>query len=61
VAPIPKQVPPLNTVVRQIGQRGGFLGRKSDGEPGARTLWQGMHDIAVFVDGLRYARNLASA
>jgi Transposase Tn5 dimerisation domain len=59
--PIPKQVPPLNTVVRLIAQRGGFLGRKGDGEPGARTLWQGMHDIAVFVDGLRYARSLASA
>jgi hypothetical protein len=59
--PIPKQVPALNTVVRLIAQRGGFLGRKGDGEPGARTLWQGMHDIAVFVDGLRYARSIAAA
>lgn len=59
--PIPKQVPTLNTVVRLIAQRGGFLGRKGDGEPGARTLWQGMHDIAVFVDGLRYARSIAAA
>lgn len=59
--PIPKQVPRLNTVVRLIAQRGGFLGRMGDGEPGARTLWQGMHDIAVFVDGLRYARSIAAA
>jgi hypothetical protein len=59
--PIPKQIPTLNTVVRLIAQRGGFLGRKGDGEPGARTLWQGMRDIAVFVDGLRYARSLAAA
>jgi hypothetical protein len=30
--PVPKTVPPLNTVVRLIAQRGGFLGRKHDGE-----------------------------
>lgn len=47
--PIPKQIPTLNTVVRLIAQRGGFFGRKGDGEPGVRTLWQGMHDVAVFV------------
>jgi hypothetical protein len=49
-------VPKLNTVIRLIAQRGGFLGRKHDGEPGARTLWQGMREIATFVDGARYAR-----
>jgi hypothetical protein len=54
--PIPKQVPKLNIVIRLIAQRGGFLGRKHDGEPGARTLWQGMREIATFVDGARYAR-----
>jgi hypothetical protein len=59
--PIPKQVPTLNTVVRLIAQRGGFLGRKHDGEPGARTLWQGLHEVAVFVEGLRYARSQAPA
>ncbi len=59
--PIPKQIPTLNTVVRLIAQRGGFLGRKGDGEPGARTLWQGVREIAVFVDGLRYARSIAAA
>ena len=56
--PIPKQVPTLNTVVRLIAQRGGFLGRKHDGEPGAKTIWLGMQEIAVFVEGARYARQL---
>ena len=51
--PVPKQVPPLNTVVRLIAQCGGFLARKGDGEPGAKTLWQGMRDIAVFVRAAR--------
>lgn len=54
--PLPKQVPELNSVIRLIAQRGGFLGRKHDGEPGARTLWLGMREIATFVDGVRYAR-----
>ena len=54
--PVPKQTPTLNTVVRLIAQRGGFLGRKHDGEPGARTIWLGMQEIAVFVEGARYAR-----
>jgi len=43
-------------VVRLIAQLGGFLGRKGDGEPGAKTLWLGLCDIAVFVEGVRFAR-----
>ena len=54
--PVPKQTPTLNTLVRLIAQRGGFLGRKHDGEPGAKTIWLGMQEIAVFVEGARYAR-----
>jgi len=42
--PVPKQVPTINTVIRLIAQRGGGLGRKHDGEPGARTLWQGLRE-----------------
>ena len=47
--PVPKKTPDLNSVVRLIAQLGGFLGRKGDGEPGAKTLWLGLRDIAVFV------------
>nr|WP_181726149.1 IS4 family transposase [Polaromonas sp.]QJS06394.1 transposase [Polaromonas sp.] len=54
--PVPKQTPTLNTVVRLIAQRGGFLGKKHDDEPGAKTIWLGMQEIAVFVEGARYAR-----
>lgn len=53
---VPQAVPTANTVIRLIAQLGGVLGRKSDGEPGAKTLWLGMRDIAVFVQGLRYGR-----
>ncbi len=45
----PLSPPSLNTCVRWIAQLGGFLGRKRDGEPGVKTIWQGLrrlHDIA---------------
>lgn len=48
--PTPPDSPPtLNSCVRWIAQLGGFLARKHDGEPGVKTLWQGLrrlHDIA---------------
>jgi hypothetical protein len=53
-----KAVPTANTVIRLIAQIVRFLGRKSDGEPGAKTRWLGMRDIAVFVQGLRCARKI---
>ena len=53
---MPQKVPELNTVIRLIAQRGGFLARKGDGEPGVKSIWLGMQDVAVFVEGLRYAR-----
>ena len=59
--PIPKKVPGLNEVIRLIARRGGFLGRKGDGEPGARTLWLGLQEVAIFVEGARYARAFSEA
>lgn len=56
--PIPKAVPPLNTVLRLIAQRGGFLTRRHDGEPGAKTIWLGLQQVAVFVEGMRHARQM---
>ena len=35
---VPKKVPELNTVIRLIAQRGGFLARKGDGEPGVKAI-----------------------
>ena len=41
----PKQPPSLRQAVRWIGQLGGFLGRKGDGEPGAEVLWKGFQHL----------------
>ena len=43
----PAQPPTLNEVLRQIAKVGGFLGRKGDGEPGVKTIWQGLEDVRI--------------
>jgi hypothetical protein len=46
----------LNQMIRLIASLGGFLGRKGDGEPGAKTLWIGMQrtmDAAFTIQALR--------
>lgn len=39
---LPKEVPLIGEVLRQIGKLGGFLARRSDGDPGSTCLWRGM-------------------
>ena len=48
----------VGQAVRWIGRLGGHLNRKGDGMPGVRTLWRGLHDLALLVEGFRAARNL---
>jgi hypothetical protein len=43
--PKPKQPPRLNEVVTLFALLGGFLGRKSDGEPGVKTIWRGLDQV----------------
>ena len=54
----PRDVPRLNAVIRLIAQLGGFLGRKHDGEPGVKTIWQGLQRVMDFALGRRFAREL---
>ena len=52
----PTGAPTLNQMIRLIASLGGFLGRKSDGEPGAKTLWIGLQrtvDAASTIQALR--------
>ena len=41
----PKEPPTLREAVRMVAGLGGFLGRKSDGEPGTETLWRGLQRL----------------
>jgi hypothetical protein len=45
VAVAPAKPPTLRQAVRWIGQLGGFLGRKRDGEPGVTVLWKGFQHL----------------
>jgi len=38
----PKKAPLLKEMMRMIAELGGYLARKSDGEPGAQAIWIGM-------------------
>ena len=56
--PVPKTTPTLREIIRRIAMLGGFLARKSDGEPGVKTLWLGYQRIRDFVDGVKHMRSI---
>jgi len=53
----PKDAPPLSLyeAIRAIAKLGGFIGRKSDGEPGTETLWRGLLRLDGMTEGWRLA------
>jgi hypothetical protein len=49
----PKEPPTLRKAMHMVAGLGGFLGRKSDGNPGTETLWKGLQrldDITMAFD-----------
>lgn len=52
----PSKPPRINEVLRLIAMLGGFLARKGDGEPGVKTIWEGLQrvmDAATTLQSLR--------
>ncbi|MDA8206272.1 MAG: IS4 family transposase, partial [Thermaerobacter sp.] len=45
----------LRDAVRAMAKLGGFLGRKSDGEPGIKTLWRGYRQLQLICWGIQLA------
>ena len=43
---------------REVAKLGGFIGRRSDGEPGWITIWRGWEKLALLVRGAEHARQL---
>ena len=41
----PAEPPDLHTAVRWIAKLGGFIGRRSDGEPGVKVIWRGLRRL----------------
>lgn len=58
---LPSKPPQLNTVLRLVAQLGGFLGRKGDGEPGAKSIWQGLQRVMDGAATLQFSRQLQEA
>lgn len=52
----PETPPPLGQMVRLIAGFGGFLGRKHDGHPGPKTLWEGLQRVQMFALGVAAAK-----
>jgi len=52
----PATPPPLRQAVRWIAQRGGFLGRRRDGEPGVTVLWRGFQQLTALTFMYRIMR-----
>jgi Domain of unknown function (DUF4338)/Transposase Tn5 dimerisation domain/Transposase DNA-binding len=46
----PEQALSLREAIRMVAKIGGFLGRKSDGEPGTETLWRGLQHLDLMTD-----------
>jgi hypothetical protein len=46
----PKTPPSVHQAIRWIAQLGGFLGRKSDGEPGIIAIWRGWQRLQDLAD-----------
>jgi len=58
---LPKKPPTLREAVRMIASLGGFLGRKSDKEPGTTTLWRGLQRLDDMVAFYRIIKPLQRA
>ena len=56
--PPPDGPPPLGVMVRIVAGFGGFLGRKGDGHPGPKALWEGMLKLMAYVEAFQAAREV---
>jgi len=55
----PKEIPSLRVMIRMIAGLGGFLGRKSDGEPGTQTMWHGLQRLDDITAAYRIFNNIS--
>ena len=44
-------------LIRAVARVGGFIGRKSDGEPGWQTIWRGWQRVIWMAEGANLIEN----
>jgi len=52
-----KENPTVSELWRRIAMMGGFIGRKSDGNPGWQTIWCGWLKIQSMLAGIELMRS----
>lgn len=50
----PEKAPTIKEAVLMIAKLGGFLGRKSDGEPGVTVVWRGLTKLYTILDAVPF-------
>ncbi|RJX29537.1 MAG: IS4 family transposase [Dethiobacter sp.] len=50
----PQTAPTIKEAVSYLAKLGGFLGRKGDGEPGAKVIWKGLNELNTVLKHYRY-------
>jgi hypothetical protein len=55
---LPDGIPTINDVIQNLAILGSFLARKSDGEPGAKSIWQAFQRIQDCVYGIHISAEL---
>ena len=51
----PRKITTVRDFTRALAALGGFLGRKSDGNPGWQTLWHGLESLLIAIRGAQNA------
>ncbi|MNW07426.1 Transposase Tn5 dimerization domain protein [compost metagenome] len=51
---LPAKPPTLHEAVLALAKLGGFLGRKSDGNPGVKVLWRGLQVFQNVLNSYRF-------
>jgi hypothetical protein len=59
--PAPQPSPTMEQAVQWVAKLGGFWGRRGDGAPGVKVLWQGLTKLHALVDGFLVAQILPRA
>lgn len=47
---VPRDIPSVRDMTRMLAGMGGFLGRKGDGEPGVKTIWEGYDKLLHYIE-----------
>ena len=54
----PSQPPTLYEITRKLAMLGGFIGRKGDGEPGIKSIWQGYQKLMKYIEAIQVVKSI---